>query len=284
MRRLLALVILLASVQTFADTAFTANLKPLAGAQADSYAVGLKVQNCANYLLRVTMTAGTFTLIDDTVYLHPGGGLISATIPDEAAIACGSSASAANYNVCIVAWDKIRNAPVLPAKRCNDYDITGPSFNLNNATPRSAPAPAAIANAVLTNPSANQRAVQPPGTSLVIAGESALAGDFSISFENPAVGDSGKFQHKIGYDGKITRISCSTDSGTVAINLEVRSEATPNSAGTAVLAVALSCTSSTASTTTFSAATFAANAPIALMIPNSSGAGLIRVHVHVQPQ
>jgi hypothetical protein len=108
--------------------------------------------------------------------------------------------------------------------------------------------------------------------------------DFSIALENPAVADSGKVQHKIHFGGAVTRISCDTDAGTASVNLEARTEAAPNSSGTSVLASPLVCAAATAFTNTFAAPTIAADAPIALAISAVSGATLLRVHVHIQPQ
>jgi hypothetical protein len=157
-RRLLALVFLLFSVQTFADTAFTANLRPIVGSNPGSYAVVLRVNNCSNYILRVTMQAGSAVLNGDTAVLLPNAlGVISATVPDQANISCGSSAPSPDYIISIAAWDPLaRKTLLVPAPRVNEYDVTGGSFNLNTATPRNAPPPAAVADALLKNSSGDQ--------------------------------------------------------------------------------------------------------------------------------
>jgi hypothetical protein len=107
-------------------------------------------------------------------------------------------------------------------------------------------------------------------------------GDFSLNVENPATADSGKFQHELKVASSLQEISCDVDAGTAQINFEVRSEATPNSSGAAVLTTPLLCTATGGSTTTFAAPSIAAGAPIALAITDVSGATLLRVHVHVQ--
>lgn len=167
-RAVLAVWILMASSLSWGtDVAFTANVKALAGGNGNP-AIGVKVQNCANYILRVPSPA---VLIGDTAYLFPDGtGAVANTVPDEATISCGSTASSAYYTVSIVQWDPVKHAPILPAQRFNDYDITGASFNLNTATPRSAPAPAAIANAMLLNPAGDQTAVIPTGKKIIFSG------------------------------------------------------------------------------------------------------------------
>ncbi|MCU1285904.1 MAG: hypothetical protein JWO13_2254 [Acidobacteriales bacterium] len=149
-------------------TAFDANLAQLAGGDVSNYRVGLSVKNCSNYLLRLS---GPSISVGDTAYLTPdGNGLVSAPVPDEAAIGCGSTPSSAFYTVSIVEWNSSTQRPILPARRQNDYDITGPTFHLNTATPRTAPAPASIANAMLLNASGDQTAVIQSGKKIAFAG------------------------------------------------------------------------------------------------------------------
>lgn len=102
----------------------------------------------------------------------------------------------------------------------------------------------------------------------------------SLDLPTPVIGNSGQYQFKYAQGGNITRISCSTDQGTVSINLEVRAEGSPNSAGTVVLGSALVCNSNTAVTTTMANPTYTANAPVALTISATSGSpSVVRVHV-----
>jgi hypothetical protein len=168
--RATALLFLLAfaNVCTAQTTAFTANLAQIAGGDVSGYRLGLSVQNCANYLLRLP---GPGVSVGDTVYLSADGtALVSTTVPDQVFIGCGSTTANTFYRVSVVEWNDTTNRPILPAKRYNDYDITGAAFNLNIATPRTAPAPAAVANALLLNASGDQTVVIPAGKKVNFSG------------------------------------------------------------------------------------------------------------------
>jgi hypothetical protein len=168
LRYFLVFAIVCTTGMAAAQTAFTANLKQIVGSDVSKFRVGLAVQNCSNYILRIP---GPFTAVGDTVYLPPdGNGLVSAAVPDQANVGCGSTAASVYYTVSIVAWDPVGAKPVLPAKRLNNYDITGATFNLNTALPRGAPAPASVANAMLLNPAGDQTAVIPAGKKIVFSG------------------------------------------------------------------------------------------------------------------
>lgn len=105
-------------------------------------------------------------------------------------------------------------------------------------------------------------------------------GTATIELENPSTADTGKFQWKARNALNITRVSCSTDSGTVSVNLDQRSESTPNASGSPVLSVALLCSSSTSSANSFLNSSVASNAPVALLITALTGApNVVRVHV-----
>jgi len=108
-------------------------------------------------------------------------------------------------------------------------------------------------------------------------------GAVTFDVETPAPSDSGLFQWKPKNGVTLTRISCSTDSGTAAINLEVRTEAAPNTPGTPVLTSPVTCTPSTGVATTFSASAVPGTAPVVLNISSVTGAPLVvRVHVEYQ--
>lgn len=106
--------------------------------------------------------------------------------------------------------------------------------------------------------------------------------DASFALDFPTTLDSGLLQHKIGVPSSIARISCTTDTGTVSVNLDIRNESAPNVVGTPVLTSSLVCTSdTTVSTTTFINSNVPANAPVALSITGTSGGpGIVRVHVN----
>jgi hypothetical protein len=109
--------------------------------------------------------------------------------------------------------------------------------------------------------------------------------NFSMDIASPVSDDSGIYQHKAGRAYTITRISCSTDQGTVSINLDVRGESTPNTDGTLVMGAPLVCNASTASSTTFVSSAVSANSPVALIINSTNGSpNVVRVHVFTQNQ
>jgi hypothetical protein len=108
----------------------------------------------------------------------------------------------------------------------------------------------------------------------------AVVRSFSFVLETPDTADSGALQYSVNLAGTITRIQCSTDTGTVDINLEERALATPNSAGTDAMAADLQCDSDSATQTSFSNAAFDATDPLALTISaTASTPGWLRVHV-----
>lgn len=288
MRRLHALFVLAFLIAIPAGaTTVAGNVTNIAGEVVPNVSVRVQVQNCGSYIVRGAIVYGVL----DKVLPIDGNGAFTVALPDETTLQCGSTAASAFYRFCVVTLDPVTHK-VATTLGCNDYDITGSSpLNLKDLVPRSAPAPAAIANALLLNPSGAQTVLG--GFAVTFTGVVNVTGrcngcvssglDFSFNVEFPAVVDSGKFQHKLNQVGTVDRISCSTDTGTVAINLDVRSEATPNTAGTAALASPLSCTSTTAVASSFSNATLSANAPIALTISSVSGASLLRVHIHFKP-
>jgi hypothetical protein len=99
-----------------------------------------------------------------------------------------------------------------------------------------------------------------------------FSGYVSIPFESPALTDSGVNQFEFPHKMSFVRIYCSTDQGTLSINFEIRSEASPDSPGTPILASALVCNSTGVSTTTFAVAAVSADTPVALVISAVSGA------------
>lgn len=109
-------------------------------------------------------------------------------------------------------------------------------------------------------------------------------GAVSMDLEFPSTADTGKFQWKPKNNLTLTRVSCDTDQGSAQINFELRSEASPNSSGTAVLSAPLTCGSNTtASTTSFAVSSVPGLTPVALSIVGVSGSPLIvRVHAEYQ--
>jgi hypothetical protein len=101
----------------------------------------------------------------------------------------------------------------------------------------------------------------------------------SWGITDPATGDSDALQWLAPAGVTITAINCSTDTGTVDILLEERALATPNTAGTDVMAAALECDSDNAQQTSFSNAGIASGALLSLTIDAVDGAAMLRVHI-----
>lgn len=108
-------------------------------------------------------------------------------------------------------------------------------------------------------------------------------GTVNINLENPTPADTGKFQWKPKNGLTLTRISCSVDGGTVSVNLEIRTESTPNSPGTLVLSTPLVCPSFTADTIIFANAHVSSSSPVALAVSTTTGSpGIVRIHAEYQ--
>ena len=108
-----------------------------------------------------------------------------------------------------------------------------------------------------------------------------LSKDFVIP--SPTTSNSNQVQIYWPAAVTIQRIACSTDTGTASINFDERAESTPNTAGTNTLSSALSCTTTTGTTTSFSDSTIAADVPYNLQITATSGTpGVVRIHVKAQ--
>lgn len=103
-------------------------------------------------------------------------------------------------------------------------------------------------------------------------------GTVTINVENPTAADAGKFQWKPKNPLTLTRLSCSTDSGTASINLDIRQESTPNTNGTQVLSSPLTCTTSTGSTTAIPNSYVPSLSPVALLVITANGASVVRIH------
>jgi len=94
----------------------------------------------------------------------------------------------------------------------------------------------------------------------------------SITLIDPVAGDSGRVQLVFPAAVTITRIGCSVRGATsVSINLDERTAAAPDAAGTPVMSSDLACGTSEAATTMFANAAIAGRAPLALTISAISG-------------
>ena len=102
----------------------------------------------------------------------------------------------------------------------------------------------------------------------------------TFSVKNSTTTDNPAAQHKFATAITITRISCSTATGTVSIQLDERAEATPNTAGTDVMNLVLVCDTNTEATTTFANAAIAADVPLSLDIDAVSVEDAdVRIHI-----
>jgi hypothetical protein len=102
--------------------------------------------------------------------------------------------------------------------------------------------------------------------------------NFSIMNPNDAHDDF--YQVVYSFNVNVTEVRCSTDQGTVTIQLDERSESTPNTSDTNVLTSNLVCDDTSESTSSFSNASIAADAILNLNVISTTGTpGVVRVHV-----
>ena len=89
------------------------------------------------------------------------------------------------------------------------------------------------------------------GRSLTMSGDSVEADaelytrGFTWNLEYPATALTGLFQRSAHGNITITKVSCSTNTGTVTINIDERAKATPNTTGSNVLSAGLVCDTNT---------------------------------------
>ena len=124
------------------------------------------------------------------------------------------------------------------------------------------------------------------GRSITLSGDSAVADAElythidSIVIASPTADDDALVQHKFPLAVTISRISCTTDTGTATIQFDERGETTPNTAGTDVMSSALVCDTNNEATTSFGNAGIAADAVLSLDIDAvASTPGVVRIHI-----
>lgn len=100
--------------------------------------------------------------------------------------------------------------------------------------------------------------------------------DFAV--EVPVAGDDGDLQCYFPTAATLTRVYCSTDTGTSVINFYERAEATPNTGTTDMLTSDLTCDTDGQATTTFTDSAIAADALLALGLQTTFTTGWVRVH------
>ena len=103
----------------------------------------------------------------------------------------------------------------------------------------------------------------------------------SFAIETPTVDDDGLVHIKFASAVTITRITCSTDVGSIGIQFDERAEATPNTGGTDVLSSILVCDTNNEASTGFGNAGIAADAILNLDIDTApeGTAGVARFHI-----
>lgn len=130
---------------------------------------------------------------------------------------------------------------------------------------------------------ANELTARINGANVALGAGGGAAATYTKSWNisNPSTAESGDPQFTIPFAATVTRVWCNiTDSTSVTINLDERAEATPNTAGTAVLTSSLVCDTNGEVTTTFSNASIAQRVPVALTVSAVSGTPrALRVHV-----
>ena len=156
---------------------------------------------------------------------------------------------------------------------------TGPSGPAGAAGPAGAdstvPGPAGPAGSAGPAGPAGQ-----PGQQGPVGPAGTTASGFSINIASPGTADSGLYQHKIADGYTIIRVSCSTDAGTVTVQLELRSENTPNTPGVNVLSSPLVCNSTTAVATSFAVSTVNPNQPLdPQILAVNGGPNVVRIHI-----
>jgi hypothetical protein len=163
----ISVVSLLLTAAAFAQKTVTGNIKDLAGNVNQQVAMKAAVQNCGTNIVR---GGGILDGPPDGTILLNASGDFSVTLQDETTLACGSTTASAFYRFSIIRRDPITGKQ-LNVIAYNDYDITGTgTVALKDLTPRNAPAPAAVANALLTNASGDQTVVIPGGHTIRFTG------------------------------------------------------------------------------------------------------------------
>jgi hypothetical protein len=295
MKRLLILLGSLLLAAAAQATSFTAKLSTLTGGAPNAF-IKLELKNCGNFIPQVS---GSDLRVPKTAYLFPdASGNVSATVVDQATITCGTSLGVAYYAITIVQGDAATPERARAISPTVEYDVTGGSFNLNTATPRSGGTVAPGVSVYDTVQDEGAPLTQRSKINFIGAPVSAadnlggLRSDVTIRALNPpsivilapAAADTNKIQHKFPVAGTLQRVSCSTDQGTVDLQLDKRAEATPNSAGSNVLSGTLQCVTTTAVTgaggaPTISSGALTANQVLNLQILATAGSpGVVRIH------
>lgn len=287
MKRILQIVVMLVLGATFAPAqskiTVTGNAWSLSGYSGSDLKVRGELKNCG-----INTPVVTGDSQDKVIEVKPdSAGNFTVELWGNDLIDCGGVTGNSRWE-----FRYMRSGNVIAAAR---YNITGSgtvdlaNLQVEGSLPANAPATAYVQ--VYDNGAARtkRQALNLIGSSVSCADNSDSARtdcsvkpkfSFSFALPSPAAADSGVYQHRLNFDGTITEVDCSTDMGTVDVNLEVRTDATPNAAGTAVMGVPLSCGASATAHSGALGVAVARDAPVTLMVANPAGTpGVVRVHV-----
>lgn len=107
------------------------------------------------------------------------------------------------------------------------------------------------------------------------------AGSRNAVILNPTTGETNKVQWQYARPATLDRVRCSTDVGTVTINLDKRGQTTPNTAGTNAMSTTMACDTNSEIVSSFSSASVATNEVLNLQITATTGSPtVVRIHVH----
>ncbi len=102
----------------------------------------------------------------------------------------------------------------------------------------------------------------------------------NVTILSPTTADTNFVQAQFSAATTLTKVACSTDTGTATIQLDKRAEATPNTPGTDALTSTLVCDNDRQESGTFSSAGVAANQVLNLQITaTASTPGVVRIHI-----
>ena len=217
-----------------------------------------------------------FLRADGTWATPPGSGSVSISgTPVAQQVAFWASASALAGQAGFT-WDGTQLATPDPGNGNRGITL------YQNASPTHASAPAANYTTVEAYSDGSLYKINNGGSSTKIydAGNFVRTDTASMTVDSPTTADDGKVQVQLPLASTITRVDCSTDAGTVTIQFYVRSEGSPNSGTTAVLASSLTCTTTSANSSSFTTSAISSRSLLVLSISATSGTpGVLRAHV-----
>jgi hypothetical protein len=180
-KRLMLVVVLLASLQTFAQRVpFQVNTRTLTGGNPRAYVV-LSLANCTDakgnaIVARAAGYTPPETVMTSQTLFADGAGKVTASVVPSQDLTCGISVGQSRYRVEV--WTGNPTDGTCTANQtsgcrklifADQYQIAA-SFDLATASPYNGTSSAAVPNAVLTNPAGSQTIAQPAGSTLAVVG------------------------------------------------------------------------------------------------------------------